>query len=246
MTIEELRQRYPNKAEWFYAQMIRHHNEARKELARQPATPRPELPLPAPLAPTPPSKRKQTPFTAIFDTPIVPATAEQMQPANYKAFVPVPIESEANSRKHWRAKLLHVKKQREAIGLYLIMLKSCRKYGLPTTVSFERIGANELDRDNLVSAFKAAQDTVADLLDFDDRVKAVTWRHSQTANRKATKGFFLEIRWGGQATCPFCLQLIPETLNGAGGQPTADEATDATDKQKPVVGHVDRVGKAKD
>lgn len=236
MNEAELRAKYPRASESFIklnADQVSTHSAIGATGPRPHLTPRPEVATAAVNIPTPPPKRSGKASVANFAKPLIePAREIHVQPTTFQAFVPVPILSEANSRKHWRAKLLHVKKQREQIGLFLYTLKDLRPLGLPTTIAFERVAANELDRDNLVAAFKAAQDTIAEMLGFDDRNKAVTWTHTQTPDRKATKGFYVRVTWGGAAVCPFCLQSIPEALNRGGGRSLGpDEAPGLSDKE---------------
>lgn len=210
MTLEELRMRYPNKAEWFYAEMIRQDNASRRQLASQPATPSYAFSPPPTVIPPKASNAKERAKAPIFaESPLQPARPDQLGPTRFKLFVPIPIDSSANSRPMvWQQRAKKVKKLREAVGLFLSSLRSCRELGIPTVVTFNRIGRQTLDRDNLVSAFKGVQDEIASILGFDDREKSVVWLHEQSLNRKVAPGFEVEVRWGGVAICPCCKQPI--------------------------------------
>lgn len=91
---------------------------------------------------------------------------------------PEKIESEANSREHWRPKAARVKRHR------LIAWASLRQMARPVflgpvTIKLTRIAPRELDGDNLQSGFKATRDGVADWLEVDDGDKRLTWEYSQ-------------------------------------------------------------------
>lgn len=194
MTEAELRAKYPNRAEWFYVQMLEAHNAPRRQPASQALTPRPEVSPPAVSTPTPPLKRKETGKAPIF------AEFKKHERLNqYVAYVPILIKSEANDqgRHIWRAKMLRIKRQRQAVELYLWDLKRRAK---PESVFLFRHG-RPLDGDNLQNSFKHVRDTIAELLEFDDRDPEVSWTYDQTF--EGVVGFTVVIVWP-PGVCPCC------------------------------------------
>lgn len=85
--------------------------------------------------------------------------------------IPIHTVSEANSKEHWAVKARRVKHHRE-------VTKACLKSVLPMSFGDERVdcvwvlllrlGARNLDDDNLRSAFKATRDEIASVFGIDD------------------------------------------------------------------------------
>src|SRR5688572_5357815 len=98
-------------------------------------------------------------------------------------FIPglVPITT-LNSREHWAVKSHRAKKERE--WALLKLQSKGRPPELPVTVELTRHAARLLDSDNLVTAYKAVRDGVADWLGVDDGDERITWVVKQ---RKAPK-----------------------------------------------------------
>jgi hypothetical protein len=76
--------------------------------------------------------------------------------------IPMRLMSEANTHQHWRKKYERNKRQQKAVRL--TWLSKRPHVSLPCRISFTRSGPRKLDFDNLVYAFKAIRDEVADLL----------------------------------------------------------------------------------
>jgi len=87
------------------------------------------------------------------------------------------VKSEANSRDHWTVKRRRAEIQSDA--LYFALAGSgltSHQPPLPVVVTWRRIGWQEMDDDNLRSAFKALRDAIAKWLGCDDGDKtAVEW-----------------------------------------------------------------------
>lgn len=104
--------------------------------------------------------------------------------------------SEANTHQHWRKKHARNKKQQNAVKL--IWFSQRPSVALPCRVSLTRTGPRQLDYDNLVYAFKAIRDQVAELIlpglakgqaDGDSRIE---WSYAQ---EKGLYGIRIEIDW---------------------------------------------------
>lgn len=70
------------------------------------------------------------------------------------------VVSEANRGGHWRGRHQRAKRQKERIGIELLMRRD-RLPRPPLTVTLVRIAPRRLDDDNLRRAFKAIRDEVA-------------------------------------------------------------------------------------
>lgn len=90
-----------------------------------------------------------------------------------KLVLPVRIVSVANLREHWRVKAKRTKAHRHAA---LVVPKSLP---LPSVVTLTRIAPRALDDDNLVHAFKALRDGIADRFGVADNHPDLTWRYDQ-------------------------------------------------------------------
>lgn len=82
--------------------------------------------------------------------------------------LPIKTVSEINRHEHWRARHNRVKSQRREVSAEWKNAVKGRRVALPCKVFLTRIGAKELDSDNLTSALKAIRDEVASLLNVDD------------------------------------------------------------------------------
>ena len=96
--------------------------------------------------------------------------------------IDVHTKSEANSRDHWQKRADRVAAQRRTTRASLSMYE---RPALPVRVTLRRFSVNELDDDNLRSAFKAVRDEVAAWLGVDDRDRNVMWTYTQD---KASRG----------------------------------------------------------
>jgi hypothetical protein len=113
---------------------------------------RPGAPLPAALRPAGPVDRDRL----IVD-----------------AILPIQVQSEANTRGHWRAKAARAKCQRTATAACLraMMARHGGSPKPPLVVHMVRLigpRGRKMDDDNLRGAFKAVRDGVADWLGVDD------------------------------------------------------------------------------
>jgi len=108
---------------------------------------------------------------------------------------PVHLISEANSREHWSAR--GQRKVRQQLDTHLAFLAALkrRRVQLPCIVTLTRIGARQLDPDNLANAFKAVQDVIAKTLGVDDGdASKVQWVYRQRANGKRDYSLEVEIQ----------------------------------------------------
>lgn len=91
--------------------------------------------------------------------------------------------SEANQREHWAIKRARHFKQRKAFYFQTHLLM--RKATLPCHIRLTRLAPRQLDSDNLVSAFKAIRDTIADMIrpglapGQADNTTEITWDYKQ-------------------------------------------------------------------
>lgn len=92
--------------------------------------------------------------------------------------IPLRTVSEANAHAHWRTRWARTRAQRLATGLSLA--RTGVRASAPANVVLTRMAPSTgLDSDNLVSAFKAVRDAVAEWLGVDDRDTRVTWQYRQ-------------------------------------------------------------------
>jgi hypothetical protein len=110
-----------------------------------------------------------------------------------KIYIPIRIESAANTREHWRKKHARDKKQAAIVRLFL----KNQVFPLPCIVTLTRISPRRLDVDNLMFGLKAIRDAVSDLIipglakgraDGDNRIG---WCYKQ--ENRAPKEYALEI-----------------------------------------------------
>lgn len=197
MTDAELRAKYPNRAEWFYRQMLEQYNTPRGQLSGAGLSPAKEKTHPRALMPvsgTPPAKRVKRASTSISAD-----YQPHERPQHFCAYVPIPIRSEANGRELWHVKQAKVRRQRQAVALFLG--RDLRGRAKPETIALVRCGRNGLDGDNLMNSFKHVRDEIAELLGFDDRDPDVEWLHEQINDNLI--GFAVSIRWP-KPVCPCC------------------------------------------
>lgn len=94
--------------------------------------------------------------------------------------VPLRLGRGGNDRMHWRTKNRQKKAEQEAVGWALAARKDRTKPKPPLIVTLTRVAPSEgLDRDNLVSCFKAIQDSIAAWLGVDDRDASVRYQCDQ-------------------------------------------------------------------
>lgn len=106
------------------------------------------------------------------------------------------VRSELNERCHWAARASRFKAQERTVGL------AFSSANIPTGPAFTncvvmltRIGAKQLDDDNLQGAFKAVRDRVAKWLGVDDADDRVKWEYSQ---RRGKPGIEIRVEGGDQ------------------------------------------------
>jgi hypothetical protein len=92
--------------------------------------------------------------------------------------VPLKLPSVANMREHHMARYRRTKAQRTAVAWRLKLLRDVLTPP-PNVVTLIRVAPRKLDSDNLVSAFKAVRDQVAEFLGVDDGDSRVTWMYGQ-------------------------------------------------------------------
>jgi len=88
--------------------------------------------------------------------------------------LPLRLESAANERLHWRARMERTRRHRRLAGMAI------RKgLPLPAVVTLTRIAPRQFDDDNLAFAFKALRDGVADAFGVADNHPDLQWRYAQ-------------------------------------------------------------------
>lgn len=98
--------------------------------------------------------------------------------------LPLRIVSTPNLREHWGARARRARTHRRAA-------LAVPRHPLPCVVHLTRIAPRELDTDNLVAAFKALRDGIADRLGIADDDERVTWLYAQ---RKGPYGVEVSIK----------------------------------------------------
>lgn len=93
--------------------------------------------------------------------------------------IPVKTVSESNVREHWAVKAKRAKTQREAARLMLARWKRLGKGKGKISVRLVRLGARNLDSDNLARSFKAIRDGIADAFGIDDGDARFEWQYGQ-------------------------------------------------------------------
>jgi len=86
--------------------------------------------------------------------------------------LPLRLSSTPNLREHWATRARRVRRERAAA-------LAVPKHPLPCVVTLTRHGPRLLDDDNVVGAFKALRDGIADRLGVDDADTRVAWRYEQ-------------------------------------------------------------------
>lgn len=105
-------------------------------------------------------------------------------------WLPQDVPSMANARMHFRAKAHLTKRQRYQLAAAWVRLGLPRGHK-PVSVTLTRVGARELDDDNLQGAMKAHRDQVAEMCGFNDREKL--WTYAQDTG--AEHGVLVEVTW---------------------------------------------------
>ena len=109
-----------------------------------------------------------------------------------KAFLAMPIRSEANVGGKLRAKLNRKAEQKAAVTSALQFVTAGR--GKPKSVQFVLLTAQPLDDDNLARAFKVARDSISMLCGIDDRERV--WKYRQEKLRPWEKrGAWVVLKW---------------------------------------------------
>lgn len=111
------------------------------------------------------------------------------------------VISEANKREHHMARYRRSQDQKAAIRAalepYGLLLRAvgCEvaDHGARVRVTFTRIGAGKLDRDNKAGAFKHVQDEVARMLGVDDGNDRIDWRYEQKLGSPSNPGVVVEV-----------------------------------------------------
>jgi hypothetical protein len=106
------------------------------------------------------------------------AAKTDAQPNMIWLVLPLHIQSEANSRQHWRAKACRVRTHRQVTAMSLAAMQG-RPPAPPLTITMTRVAPRRLDDDNLASGFKAVRDGIADWLEVDDGDRRLTWQYAQ-------------------------------------------------------------------
>lgn len=100
--------------------------------------------------------------------------------------LPIKTVSALNAREHWAKKAKRNKMERSAVYMTLRSLKV--REDLPLTARLIRYSCGELDSDNLLSAFKAIRDGIADAYGIKDNDSRIEWQYGQ---EKCPRGQFL-------------------------------------------------------
>lgn len=95
-----------------------------------------------------------------------------------------------NEREHWRVK--HQRVKRERTSAYWAV-KEQKPPKLPVKVRLVRLSPGTLDYDNLVGAFKAIQDGVADAYRIADNDERISWVYDQARCPRGEFGLRIEI-----------------------------------------------------
>jgi hypothetical protein len=95
--------------------------------------------------------------------------------------LPIETISEANTKEHWARKANRVKKQRADAFYYCRLKRGIIEVSPDATIKIKlvRLAPKKLDNDNLVSAFKAIRDGIADWLKVNDGSDKITWEYDQ-------------------------------------------------------------------
>ena len=99
--------------------------------------------------------------------------------------VDFPVQSVNAYKEHWGQRQLRRELAHHAVKSRLAVNgQAWIRPVLPSSwhwrVTFERRAHGRLDRDNLVSAFKAHRDAVAEVLGLDDRDPRIEWEYEQS------------------------------------------------------------------
>lgn len=106
-------------------------------------------------------------------------------------YLPITVISEANQREHWAQTHDRKSKQQQAFNAEWTVLAGRVQISTPCTVRLMRIGAQEMDSDNLAGSFKHVRDAVARMIGIDDGSPLLTWRYGQRVDPTET-GIIIE------------------------------------------------------
>jgi len=98
--------------------------------------------------------------------------------------LPLKIESNANLREHWAARMKRTRNQRLAAAYAVAVSKDWKLPDGKFTVRLVRIGRRLLDDDNLCGGFKAIRDGVADGLGMKDNDPRIKWTYAQETGKE--------------------------------------------------------------
>lgn len=89
------------------------------------------------------------------------------------------LVSEMNFHQHWRARYQRKLAQQAVVLAALRGVRVLDHVTLPMRIVMTRVGPRKLDRDNLASAHKNAQDSAAHHLGIDDGDERLWWEYAQ-------------------------------------------------------------------
>lgn len=109
--------------------------------------------------------------------------------------LPMKTVSELNRRDHWRTVANRRAGQRYEVCIEWRKALGVKKIALPCRVTLTRVGARELDSDNLASALKSCRDEIAALLGVDDSPSSpAQFEYKQEAKGKRQYGVKIEVQ----------------------------------------------------
>lgn len=118
------------------------------------------------------------------------------QPECFVLSLPIHTISESNARHHWAVKSRRVKEQRTQTSNALQSnLGALATPPVTAEVRLLRVGARQLDDDNLRSSLKAVRDGVADWLKIDDGKHNITWRYAQENGKAYSVEIAAALEW---------------------------------------------------
>ena len=98
--------------------------------------------------------------------------------------LPLKIESNANLREHWAARMKRTRNQRMSAAYAVAVSKDWKLPAGKFTVRLVRIGRRMLDDDNLCGGFKSIRDGVADALGMKDNDPRIKWTYEQETGKE--------------------------------------------------------------
>lgn len=122
--------------------------------------------------------------------------------------VPIRIESEANRREHYYK--VHDRKRAHAHAVGWVM----KQHKPPAiaedgqlVVVMTRIGARDMDSDNLAGGCKQSRDTLAKWLGLDDGDKRISWLYQQRRGKPKEYALEITLQWSELRACPAAPKL---------------------------------------